>query len=163
MIWDDRLCKYARLSQQELKNLENPFQEGYLPKSRPNKQENPFYKEILQTIFRTGRTIRLNQTSIEKNLFFIPQVFRARRVNQLPKILHKNLKRTAIFHDANVLRDPQNTPSARVQNFEKYLSVISNFDRISCVSVESMDIFKETLNKRKSTQNQSSPTASRKK
>ena len=143
MIWDDRLCRYSLLSRRELKNLENPFHAVYSPKERPNKEENPFYKEILRSILRIGRTIRLDRCSVDENLIFFPEVFRDRRVNKLHNFIHSPIKSSAIFHDANVLREPQNTPASRLKNFEKYLFFISKVDKISCVSNESMKSFKK--------------------
>jgi glycosyltransferase involved in cell wall biosynthesis len=141
MIWDDRLRRYAHLSRTERKNLENPFSKGYKPKARPNKQENPFYKELLSTLLRLRKRISLTKKPEEEDLLFFPEVFRDNRVFCLPKLLHKKSRKAAIFYDANVLRKPEDTPQTRLKNFQTYLDFLSGCDAISCISEESREAF----------------------
>ena len=141
MIWDDRLRRYAQLSPNEKKNLLNPFSKGYKPKARPNKQENPFYKELLSTLLRLRKLISLTKKPEEEDLVLFPEVFRDNRVFCLPTLLHPELGKAGIFYDANVLRNPEGTPSARVRNFQAYLDFLSGCDVISCISEESREAF----------------------
>ena len=151
IIWDNRLCKFAFLSKKELLNLENPFNNTYKPKSRPNKQENPFYKELLSSIFRVKRCLDLNKKSSGNDMILFPEVFRDKRVKYLPRLLHSEFRKVGLFHDANVLRNPSKTPDARSRNFKDYLKVMANIDIISCVSTESHNAFiKHTINRKKS-------------
>jgi hypothetical protein len=69
LIWDNFLKNYSHLNKRELKNLTDPFDKDYQAKERPNKQENPFYKEFLKSFFRLKRiknliiNLRLNNYS----------------------------------------------------------------------------------------------------
>jgi glycosyltransferase involved in cell wall biosynthesis len=143
MIWDDRLRRYAHLSTIEQGNLFNPFSKGYKPKARPNKQENPFYKELLSTLLRLRRRISLTGKPQDKDFVLFPEVFRDNRVFSLPKLIHPELCKGAIFHDANVLRNSENTPQARIRNFRAYLDFLSKFDAISCNSEETREAFEK--------------------
>ena len=143
MIWDTRLRRYAQLSSVEKKNLLNPFSKGYKPKARPNKQENPFYKELLSTLFRLRKLICLTEKPQHKDFILFPEVFRDNRVFCLPSLLHPKFEKTGIFYDANVLRNPTDTPSGRVQNFQAYLNFLSGFKAISCISEESREAFEK--------------------
>ena len=80
IIWDNQLCKYAHLNQKELNNLQNPFSRKYKPKSRPNKQENPFYKEIYYSILRSRKCINFFSEEKKNDLIVLPEVFRDKRV-----------------------------------------------------------------------------------
>jgi glycosyltransferase involved in cell wall biosynthesis len=143
MIWDARLRRYARLSATEKRNLLNPFSQGYKPRARPNKQENPFHKELLSTLFRLGKRISLDGKPQEEDLIVFPEVFRDNRVFCLPTLIHPDFRKSAIFYDANVLRNPEGTPQARVRNFQTYLDFLSGCDAISCISEESRVAFEK--------------------
>ncbi len=143
MIWDDRLRKYAQLSPTEKKNLVNPFSKRYKPKARPNKQENPFYKELFSTLLRLRKRISLKGKPQDQDCILFPEVFRDNRVFSLPNLLHPELCKGAIFHDANVLRNSENTPRARIRNFRTYLDFLSGCDAISCNSEETREAFEK--------------------
>jgi len=143
MIWDGRLRRYAQLSPTEKKNLLNPFSKGYKPKARPNKQENPFYKELLSTLLRLRKRISLTGKPQDKDFVLFPEVFRDNRVFSLPNLIHPELCKGAIFHDANVLRNYENTPQTRIRNFRAYLDFLSKFDAISCNSEETREAFEK--------------------
>jgi len=136
ITWDNLICRYSHLNHQELQNLHSPFGDNYKAKARPNKEENPFYKEIYTALTRLNKRINF-KIKERKNIIFFPEVFRDKRLSYLPKILDSKLKKVAIFYDANVLRFPHKTPPKRLKNFENYLDFISNCDSISCISNES--------------------------
>ena len=137
MIWDARLRRYAKLSQNELNTLGNPFPKGYRPRSRPNKEENPVTKELLATLLRLGRQIPLSLKPSENDLLIFPEVFRDNRVLNLSKRLHPELRKTGIFYDANVMRNPKVTPVVRTRNFLAYLDFLASCKVVSCISKES--------------------------
>jgi glycosyltransferase involved in cell wall biosynthesis len=141
MIWDNRLRRYAQLSPTEKKNLLNPFPKGYKPKTRPNKQENPFYRELLCTLLRLRKRISLTEQPQDKDFILFPEVFRDNRVRHLPNIIHLDFKKAGIFYDANVLRTPDETPPPRLKNFLGYLNFLSECHSISCISEESLEAF----------------------
>ena len=143
MTWDPRLRSYVRLNRNELHRLANPFSANYRPRSRPNKEENPIVKELLATLLRLSKRISLVCKPDWKDLLLLPEVFRDNRVHHLSKRLHAELRRTAIFHDANVLRNPKYTPAIRARNFHDYLDFLSGCDAVSCVSQESENIFRQ--------------------
>jgi len=145
MIWDNRLRKYARLNQTEHQNLKNPFANEYVAKARPNKQENPFWKELFSPLLRLGRCLSLTRRIQREDLILLPEVFRDNRVFYLARLLHPNLRKAAIFHDANVLRNPRGTPEARMRNFQAYLDFLAKCDAVSCVSEESRMTFEENI------------------
>jgi glycosyltransferase involved in cell wall biosynthesis len=136
IVWDNLICQYSSLSTKELSNLENPFSKNYIPKARPNKEENYFLKEVLNSINHFLKKINLKQSLGKKDFILFPEVFRDKRVKFLPQILNKKAYKVAIFHDANVLRNRSSTPQRRLSNFQTYLNIISTFDAISCVSYE---------------------------
>ena len=137
VIWDNILCKYRFLSASEFQYLRNPFYKKYTAKSRPNKQENPFLKEIIKSLFSFNKIINFEHYVQKKSLFIFPEVFRDKRVFHINKLINVKLKKVGIFHDANVLRNPNTTPLARTKNFNNYLDIISSFRALSCVSKES--------------------------
>ena len=137
VIWDNILCKYKFLSASEFQYLRNPFYKRYTAKSRPNKQENPFLKEITKSLFSFNKTINFEHYVEKNSLFIFPEVFRDKRVFHINKLVNVKLKKVGIFHDANVLRNPNTTPLARTKNFNNYLDIISSFRALSCVSKES--------------------------
>ena len=143
ITWDDRICKFALLSKKELKILTHPFSNSYLAKARPNKEENPFHKDLFKTILRINRTVNFRHYNPKSDLVFFPEVFRDKRVKHIHKLIDFRYKKVGIFYDANVLRNPKFTPLARTKNFENYLKIISSFNAISCISNES----KSTLEK----------------
>ena len=147
MVWDTRLCSYANLNCSELKKLRDPFADGYTPRSRPNKEENPVAKEILATLFRFGRRIKLSSKPSVSDLVVFPEVFRDNRVRHLYKRLHPKLRKTAIFYDANVLRNPEQTPVQRSRNFHAYLNFLFSCNAVSCISKESESVFRELREK----------------
>lgn len=136
IVWDNLICQYSTLSTKELSNLENPFSKNYIPKARPNKEENYFLKEVINSINHFLKKINLKQSLGKKDFILFPEVFRDKRVKFLPQILNKKAYKVAIFHDANVLRNRSRTPQRRLSNFQTYLNIISTFDAISCVSYE---------------------------
>jgi glycosyltransferase involved in cell wall biosynthesis len=148
MIWDVRLCRYAKLSRNELKTLVNPFPKGYRPRSRPNKEENPVTKECLATLLRLGRHIPLSLKPSENDLLLFPEVFRDNRVIHLSKRVHPELRKTGIFYDANVTRNPKITPVRRTRNFNAYLDLIATCKVVSCISKESENNFRKHCKKK---------------
>ena len=149
IIWDNQLCKYACLNKRELRNLQNPFSRNYKSKARPNKQENPFYKEFFYSILRIRKCINFYSKEKENDFLIFPEVFRDKRVKHLLNLLPQDFKRVGLFHDANVLRDTSKTPDARSKNFKAYLQVLASCDFISCVSNESQEAFFKHTSKRK--------------
>ena len=147
MAWDPRLRSYVQLNRNELHRLANPFSANYRPRTRPNKEENPIVKELLATLLRVRRRISLVSKPDKKTLLLLPEVFRDNRVHHLSERLHPELWKTAIFHDANVLRHPKYAPTARTRNFHAYLDFLSGCDAISCVSRESENVFREHFEK----------------
>jgi glycosyltransferase involved in cell wall biosynthesis len=147
MIWDARLRRYAKLSQNELNTLANPFPKGYRPRSRPNKEENPVTKELLATLLRLGRQIPLSLKPSENDLLLFPEVFRDNRVLNLSKRLHPELRKTGVFYDANVMRNPKITPVVRTRNFHAYLDFLASCKVVSCISKESEHVFREHCKK----------------
>ena len=116
VIWDNILCKYRFLGSSEFQNLRNPFRKNYKAKSRPNKQENPILKEIIKSLSSFNKIIKFKQYNENDNLFIFPEVFRDKRVFHVEKLNYEKLKKVGIFHDANVLRNPNATPLARTKN-----------------------------------------------
>ena len=145
MIWDNRLLKYARLSHAEQQNLKNPFPREYVAKTRPNKQENPFWKEFSSTLLRLGRGLSLKRKMPRDDIILLPEVFRDNRVFCLPRLLHPDFRKTAIFYDANVLRNPMETPKERMKNFLAYINILGDCDAVSCISEESRLAFEENI------------------
>lgn len=143
MTWDTRVRKYARLSNSELTTLRKPFQEGYQPRLRPNKEENPFLKELLKSFLRFRRTIPLDRNCSKRDSVVFPEVFRDNRVHYLSGSLQPILHKAGIFYDANVLRDSSSAPAQRTKNFKAYLNFISHCDVVSCISNESEIVFRE--------------------
>jgi glycosyltransferase involved in cell wall biosynthesis len=152
VIWDNQLCKYAHLNKRELRNLQNPFSQNYKPKARPNKEENPFYKELFYSILRIKKSINFYSKEKKNDFIVFPEVFRDKRVKHLLNLLPPDFKRVGLFHDANVLRDTSKTPDARSKNFKEYLQVLATCDFISCVSNESQEAFFKHTSKRKVSQ-----------
>jgi len=152
IIWDNQLSKYAYLNKRELRNLTNPFPQNYKPKARPNKQENPLHKELFYSFFRIKRCINFDRKEYKNDSLFFPEVFRDKRVKYLPKVLKTSLKKVALFHDANVLRNELTTPPARSNNFKAYLQVLAQCDSISFISIESQNAFFKHTSKRKVSQ-----------
>lgn len=143
IIWDDKICRYSQLSMHEHQNLTNPFSSGYLAKARPNKEENPFLKELLKTILRLNKIINFHHYNSKSDFIFFPEVFRDKRVKYIHKLIDSTMKKVGIFYDANVLRNPDFTPIARTKNFKNYLEIISSFNAISCISNESKQTFEK--------------------
>jgi len=152
VIWDNQLCKYAHLNKRELRNLQNPFSQNYKPKARPNKEENPFYKELFYSILRIRKCINFYSKEKKNDFIVFPEVFRDKRVKHLLNLLPPDFKRVGLFHDANVLRDTSKTPDARSKNFKEYLQILATCDFISCVSNESQEAFFKHTSKRKVSQ-----------
>ena len=141
IIWDNLLGRYSLLDKREMKNLINPFSGNYQAKIRPNKQENPFYRELLSSLLRFRKCLSLEKKPKNLDLIFFPEVFRDKRTALLTKLLHPELRKAAIFYDANVLRKPSQTPQSRIKNFQNYLNYLCNCDAISCISKESQEAF----------------------
>ena len=152
VIWDNQLCKYAYLNKRELTNLQNPFSRNYKSKARPNKEENPLYKELFSSILRIKKCINFYSKEKADDFIIFPEVFRDKRVKYLLNLLPPEFKRVGLFHDANVLRDTSKTPDARSKNFKAYLQVLASCDFISCVSNESQEAFFKHTSKRKVSQ-----------
>ena len=136
IVWDNLICKYSTLSSRELSNLENPFSKNYKSRARPNKQENYFLKEVLNSFNHYFKRINLKKSLRKEDYIFFPEVFRDKRVNFLPSMLDFNASKASIFYDANVLRNCSIVPQSRLRNFQAYLNIISTFDAISCISYE---------------------------
>ena len=145
LIWDNFLKNYSHLNKRELKNLSDPFDKDYQAKERPNKQENPFYKEFLKSFFRLKRIKKFDNQSSTQQLFIFPEVFRDNRVFELPKVKMNKLTKGAIFHDANVLQNSLPTPAARLKNFKGYMNFLASCDAISTVSDFSKKQFIENI------------------
>ena len=145
VLWDNHIQRYCLLTDKEKNILSNPFGKNYQAKARPNKQENPILKDILSSLFRLGRLVSLDKPPRNGQVLFFPEVFRDKRVTALKKSLHKELKKIAIFHDANVLKFPDITPPSKIKNFKSYLHFISTCDCITCVSEESKIEFQKHL------------------
>ncbi|MDA8775590.1 glycosyltransferase [Opitutales bacterium] len=152
IIWDNHLCKYAYLNKKELRNLQNPFPRNYKSKARPNKQENPFYKELINSILRIRKSINFYSQKKENDFIVLPEVFRDKRVKHLLNLLPPGFKKVGLFYDANVLRDTSNIPDARSKNFKEYLQILATCDFISCISNESQEAFFKHAPKRKVSQ-----------
>lgn len=152
IIWDNQLCKYAYLNKRELRNLQNPFPRNYKSKARPNKQENPFYKELINSILRIRKCINFYTQKKKDDFIVFPEVFRDKRVKHLLNLLPPDFKRVGLFHDANVLRETSRTPETRSKNFKAYLQILATCDFISCISNESQEAFFKHVPKRKVSQ-----------
>jgi len=151
IIWDNHLRKYAKLNSKELKNLSNPFSGTYNPRPRPNKQENPIYIELISSVLRCRRFVSLDKKPKKEDLLVLPEVFRDKRVFFISRSTHPTMPKAGIFYDANVLRDPLNTPKSRLKNFNNYLQCLSNCEAISCISEDSRKTF-EDLDKKNALQ-----------
>ncbi len=148
IAWDSLLQCYVRLSLSELDRMEKPFPPNYRPASRPNKQDNPAWKTFSHSILRLSRRIRWRDFESPGNALIFPEVFRDSRVRFLPRRLPPTLSTSAIFHDACVLKEPENTPAERARNFLEYAIFAASRDLVVCISQETrQDLEKHILPK----------------
>ena len=136
IAWDSILQCYVRLSLSERDRMESPFPPNYRPAARPNKEDNPPWKTFSRSILRLSRRIRWREFESSGNGLLFPEVFRDSRVRLLPRRLPPTLNTSAIFHDACVLKEPENTPAGRVRNFFEYAIFAASRDLVVCISDE---------------------------
>ena len=139
VAWDSILRRYARLSPAEIKRMETPFPDNYRPTARPNKRDNPPWKTLLRSIFRLSRRIKWEEFHRSGNAMLFPEVFRDARTRILPRTLSNAIPSSAIFYDAYVLKEGENTPPERARNFIEYAKFAASRDLVLCISNETQE------------------------
>ena len=135
--WNKVGSFYTELGKQEFRCLTQPFEVRSTSAARPEwRGEDPlteFYRML-----RRGR-LDLEQIIGPEDVFFVPDIFRDRRRDLLPRLMKRTpFRKIAIFHDATDLRLTTVYPD-REKKTRPYVETLALFDLVLCVSEEARD------------------------
>ncbi len=128
---------YQLLGPREREILTNPFRVLSLATARPERPGESFLAELYRLVLRKG--VRLEDELKEGDLLLVPDIFRDRRMDWLPRLIAQTAARSiAIFHDAAALHLGGLSP-VNQKRFHDYIEALAAFDLVICISQDSCD------------------------